>query len=72
MTQALDLAHVGEDLALRERVILVATDVGERPEPGLAMDERDSFSFDLEPADLSHREIAGRTKSDPHGISPHR
>jgi len=72
MPEALDLAHIGEDLALRERVVLMAADVDKRPEPGLAMNERDCSSLDLEPANLSHRQIAGRAQSHPHGISPHR
>ena len=70
VTEALDLAHVGEHLAFRERVILVAADVDERPEPGLAMDERDSLPLDLEPADLTQGEIAGRAKSTRTGSVP--
>jgi hypothetical protein len=70
--EALDLAHVGEDLALRERVVLMAADVDERPETGIAMNERDRSSLDLEPTNLTHLEVAGRAQSNPHGISSHR
>ncbi len=67
MPEALDLAHLGEDLALRERVVLVAADVDERPVTGTAVNERDRPSLDLEPADLADLEVAGRGKG---GLAP--
>ena len=72
MPKALDLAGVGEDLALQERVILMAAHVEERPEPGAATNERDRSSFDLETANLSHLELVGRAQPNSHRISTHR
>jgi hypothetical protein len=69
--EALDLAHVGEDLALRERVVLVAANVDERPVPGIAVNESYRPSLDLEPADLTDLEVAGRAKADSHRLSSH-
>jgi hypothetical protein len=69
--EALDLAHVGEDLALREWVVLMAADVEECPEPGLAMNERDRSCVGLEAANLSELEVTGRAESHPHRISLH-
>jgi hypothetical protein len=36
------------------------------------MNERDRSPLDLEPANLTHLEVAGRAQSNPHGISSHR
>ena len=72
MPEALDLALVREDLPLRERVVLVAANVDERPEAGRAMNQRDRSSFDLEPTDMSDLEIAGRAQKDAQGVSSHR
>jgi hypothetical protein len=71
MAEALDLAQLRERLTLRERVVLMAANVDERPVAGIAVNERDRPSLDLEPADLTDLEVAGRAKADSHRLSSH-
>ena len=49
----------------------MAANVDERPVTGIAVNERDRPSLDLEPADLTDLEVAGRAKADPHRLSSH-
>jgi hypothetical protein len=72
VAQALDLAEVRDDLALREGKVLVAAHVDEGVKAGDAMDQRDGGAFELEATDLTERELGRRAEPDSHPITSHR